>query len=149
MTPLVHRGARRTLAVAAGAAAVAALRTQSLRWGATADERESVLPGDEVLGRAQLISTRAITIQSSSGDVWPWIAQLGQGRGGFYSYDHAENLIGCNIHSADTVMTWQRIAVGDKIRLHPEVSMTVSRVETDRGLVLRGGVPLRCSQPAV
>lgn len=148
MTPPLYRGVRRPLAIAAGAVALAALRTRSLRWGATDDELDQTLPGDDALEGARLVSTRAITIRSDPEQVWPWIAQLGQGRGGFYSYDRAENMIGCNIHSADAVMTqWQDIAVGDAIRLHPSVSLTVSVVEPGRALVLRGAVPVGAVGP--
>ncbi len=143
MIRLIRRSPGRAIAVAAGAVAVASLRMRSLRWGATDHERGEVLPGDEVLDRARLVSTRAITIGSGRWDVWSWIAQLGQGRGGFYSYDFVENLIGCDIHSADTVVAeWQDIAVGDEIRLHPEVALAVSVVEPGRVLVLRGAVPM-------
>lgn len=50
------------------------------------------------MARADLQSTRAVTIHATTDQVWPWIAQLGQGRGGLYSYDRLENLIGCDIH---------------------------------------------------
>ena len=143
MIRLPRPSARRTFGIAAVAVAIAALRKQSLGWGATDDEVRAFLPGDEILNRAQLVSTRAITIASKPDDVWPWIAQLGQGRGGFYSYEVPENLIGCDIHSADVVMPqWQDIAVGDEVRLHPEVALSVSIVEPGRALVLRGGVPM-------
>jgi hypothetical protein len=135
--------ARSTFAVAAAGVGILGLRRQSLRWGATDLEREETLPGDEVLGRANLVSTRAISIRSSAKSVWPWIAQLGQGRGGFYSYDVLENLVGCGIHSADEVEErWQDIQVGDTVRLHPEVPMTAIVVEAAQALVLRGGVPM-------
>ena len=82
-----------------------------LHWGATRAEVDGVLPGDEVLPAADLVSTRAITIDARPEDVWAWVAQLGQGRGGFYSYDCLENLIGCDIHSSDTVRpAWQAVA---------------------------------------
>jgi hypothetical protein len=143
MFHLIRRTPGQTIAVAAAAAAVASLRRRSLRWGATDHELTEILPGDDVLGRAGLISTRAITIRSSPEDVWPWIAQLGQGRAGFYSYDFIENLVGCEIHSAETVMAqWQDIAVGDQVRLHPDVSLVVSVVKPGRALVLRGAVPM-------
>ena len=114
-----------------------------LHWGATRAEVDGVLPGDEVLPAADLVSTRAITIDARPEDVWAWVAQLGQGRGGFYSYDCLENLIGCDIHSSDTVRpAWQAVAVGDVVHLHPEVGLTVVQVETGRNLVLRGAVPV-------
>lgn len=143
MIRLIRRTPGKTIAVAAAGLAVASLRRRSLRWGATDQELTEVLPGDEVLGRAGLISTRAITIRSSPEDVWPWIAQLGQGRGGFYSYDVLENLLGCDMHSAEAVMAqWQHIAVGDEVRLHPDISLIVCVVEPGRALVLRGAVPM-------
>lgn len=148
MNRLCRPTARRTLAVAAGAIALAAARRQSLRWGATDSELEDVMPGDELLASAELVSTRGISIQSPPSRVWPWIAQLGQGRGGFYSYDFLENLMGCDIHSADTVVdAWQDVEVGDEVRLHPQVLMTVSVVDPGRALVLRGAVPMGESAP--
>jgi hypothetical protein len=86
-----------------------------------------------------LCATRAITIQTPAEDVWPWIAQLGQGRGGFYSYDAVENLIGCDIHSADQIVErWQDVEIGDQVNLAPEVGPTVVQVgpkcPTVRGL---------------
>jgi hypothetical protein len=132
--------------VALGTAVVAGLallRNRWLRWGATDEELNLALPGDELMTRADLTSTRAVTIRAAADGVWPWIAQLGQGRGGFYSYDVLENLVGCDIRSADAVVPeWQRIDVGDEVRLHPEVSLTVALVEPGRALVLRGGVPM-------
>jgi hypothetical protein len=75
--------------------------------------------------------------------VWPWIAQLGQGRGGFYSYDVLENLVGCDIHSADRIdPAWQSVHVGDEVRLHPDVALIVARVDQGRAMVLRGAVPM-------
>ena len=128
-------------ALLAGAALVA-LRRLSLAWGASGDEIDATLPGDELLSRVDLSATRAISIRASAREVWPWVAQLGQGRGGFYSYDFVENLIGCDIHSADQIVQqWQDITVGDQINLAPEVGLTVARVDPARALVLHGGLP--------
>lgn len=69
-------------------------------------------------------------------------------RGGFDSYDFLENLVGCDIHSAERVVPkWQSIAVGDAVRLHPEVGMIVAVVEPGRAAVLRGGVPIGRTPP--
>jgi hypothetical protein len=119
-----------------------------MRSGATDAEVEMDLPGDELLGGSDLAGTRAISIGARPGEVWPWIAQLGQGRGGFYSYDFLENLIGCDIHSAeDIVPEWQQVEVGSQLRLHPDIPLTVSIVEPGRALVLRGGVPIGKTAP--
>jgi hypothetical protein len=101
------------------------------------------LPGDELLGAADLTATRAASVRAGADVVWPWIAQLGQGRGGFYSYDFLENLVGCDIHSAERVVPeWQSIDVGDAVHLHPEVGLIAAVVQPGRALVLRGGVPI-------
>jgi hypothetical protein len=73
----------------------------------------------------------------------PGSRSSGRGRGGFYSYDALENLVGCDIHSADRVVAeWQDVKVGDQVRLAPEVGLGVAVVEPGRALVLRGGVPM-------
>ncbi len=136
----MNRWAAGTL-VAAGTGLVA--RRRYLRWGATGEEVRTALPGDQLVAEAHLTATRAITIRTTAMHVWPWLAQLGQGRGGFYSYDRLENLIGCDMHSADHIAPqWQSIVVGDDVRLHPDVGLVVAEVEPGRVLVLRGGVPI-------
>ncbi len=115
---------------------------------ATPAEAASELPGDELLPRADRSATRAVTINASPDEVWPWLAQMGQGRGGLYSYDFLENLIGCDIHSADHVVaSWQHVQPGDPFRLHPQVALDVVVVEPDHALVVRGGVPIGKKPP--
>jgi hypothetical protein len=139
------------IAVAAtGSVAALALigRTALLRWGATHEEIAGAQPGDELISDANVTATRAITIRRSPDVVWPWIAQLGQGRGGFYSYDFLENLVGCDIHSADRVVPeWQQIEVGDEVRLAPAASLKVAILEPDRALVLQGILPIARRPP--
>jgi hypothetical protein len=118
-------------------------RQWQLRWGTADEESEEQLPGDDLIESADITATRAITIRASADQVWPWIAQLGQGRGGFYSYDFLENLVGCDIHSADRVVPeWQDVDVGDEVRFAPAVGLAVASLEQGRSLVLRGGVPI-------
>jgi hypothetical protein len=119
------------------------VRPWLLNWGATREESERPLLGDDLIAVPNLVATRAITIRTSADQVWPWIAQLGQGRGGFYSYDFLENLVGCDIHSADRlVAAWQDVAVGDEVKLFPDGPLGVAALEAGRSLVLRGGVPM-------
>lgn len=123
-------------------------RPRQLRWGATDDEVLGVMPGDDLVPDANLTATRGITIRRRAADVWPWIAQLGQGRGGFYSHDALENLVGCDIHSADRIVPeWQAVRMGDQVRLHPEVGLAVAVVDPGRALVVRGGVPMGHTPP--
>ncbi|MCB0828576.1 MAG: hypothetical protein KDB62_07195 [Solirubrobacterales bacterium] len=96
------------------------------------------MPGDDLVSEPTLVSTRAISIDGPPEAVWPWIAQLGQGRGGFYSYDWIENLIGLDIHSADRVLAeHQRPAPGDRVALAPDGwGLDIELVEHNRLLVL-------------
>jgi len=59
------------------------------RWGATAGEVARPMPGEGILGVHAPSTTRAITIGAPAHQVWPWLAQLGYGRAGWYSYDWA------------------------------------------------------------
>jgi hypothetical protein len=123
-------------------------RQRQLGWGATAQESGAALLGDDLIANSDLCATRAITIRASADQVWPWIAQMGQGRGGFYSYDFLENLIGCDIHSADRIVPeWQNVAVGDEVKLAPELGLAVALVDRGRSLVLRGGIPMGNTAP--
>ena len=138
-----RRCVARSVAVGGVAAAgVVLLRARFLSWGASDEELNIALPGDELVPDADLTATRAVTVNAGAEGVWPWIAQLGQGRGGFYSYDFLENLLGLDIHSADRIVPeWQGIDVGDEVKFHPEGGMTAAVVEPGRALVLRGGMP--------
>jgi hypothetical protein len=134
--------------VIATAAYTLVARPLQLTWGATDRECEEPLPGDDLITIADLTATRVITIHASADEIWPWIAQLGQGRGGFYSYDFLENLVGCEIQSSDRIVPeWQYIGVGDEVRLAPEVGLAVASVEQGRSLVLRGGIPIGSTAP--
>jgi hypothetical protein len=110
----------KTLALAAAATGAAVLYRKRLRepiltWGATAEEAASRLPGDELLEDADGVATRAISIDALPSAVWPWIAQMGPSpRGGAYTYDWIENLLGLDMHSADRVLSeYQHPHVGD------------------------------------
>lgn len=112
------------------------------RLGATREEAAQPLLGDELLERADIQTDRAISVEASPEEVWPWIAQLGQDKGGFYSFSWAENLVGCQIHNADRIVPeWQNPQVGDPFPLHPDMVLRVGRVEPGRALVAtsRGG----------
>jgi hypothetical protein len=114
------------------------LRVPILTWGATADEAEARLPGDDLLEDADGVATRAITIDAPVADVWPWVAQMGPGpRGGAYTYDWIENLLGLNMHSADSVLPeYQHPQVGEGFGLGAN-RMTFQLVEPERVLAMR------------
>lgn len=130
-----------------GAASIAvAIMTPMLggrraRWGATDAEVIRSLPGDDLVPHPKGGYTNAITIRAQAVDIWPWLVQMGQGRGGFYSYELVENLVGCDIHNADRVIPeFQNLAVGDDVRLHPTAPpLQVAHIEAGRAIVLYAG----------
>jgi hypothetical protein len=134
-----------------GAAAIAAsivtsplLRPWYRKWGASDAEVGMSLPGDELVPDPRLESTRAITIQAPASAIWPWLVQMGQGRGGLYSYQRLENLIGCDIHNAGRIIPeHQNLKVGDRVRLTPQdnPSFDVVAIVPDSTLILRGDIP--------
>jgi hypothetical protein len=127
--------------LAAGLAYWLGLRPWHVRWGATNAEVMLPLPGDTIVPRPRNWATRAITIDAPVAAVWPWLVQIGHGRGGLYSYDWLENLAGCDMHSANRIIPeFQYLEVGDVIRLGPEgyPSYPVAAVEPGRALVLAG-----------
>lgn len=150
MTDMSHRLLRTLTTAATIGVGYALLRQQSLRWGARQDEVARTLPGDDRLPHADLVATRAITIHAPAERVWPWLAQLGHGRGGFYTYDVLENLVGLGIHSVDRIVPeWQQIAVGDRVHLAEELGLEVIIADPDAALVLSGGVPISAAEDSM
>jgi hypothetical protein len=134
----LRRLVKRTALTAALIGAGILVRERQLHWGAAPAEVESELPGDDLLPDARLVATRAVSIDATPTEVWPWIAQLGQGRGGFYSYDALENLVGCEITSADRIEAqWQAVESGDEFRLHPDMPLTVAIADPPGALVVQ------------
>jgi hypothetical protein len=129
-------------ATAAGAAYLLAVRPWHMRWGATPEELASTLPGDALCPGAPGQVTHAITIDAPPKDVWPWILQIGQDRGGFYSYAFLENLIGCEMPNVrEIVPEWQHRSVGDTVwfgtprHFGGKAKMIAAIVEPERSLV--------------
>ncbi|HEY0632206.1 MAG TPA: SRPBCC family protein [Thermoleophilaceae bacterium] len=142
--PLNRTGSvRPRLAAFAIAGALAALYNRLLRhtilnWGATDAEAAARLPGDELLEHAESVSTRAIEIDAPAAAVWPWLAQMGPSpRGGAYTYDWIENLLGLNMHSSDRVLPeFQDPKIGDTVGFGSN-QMRLDRVESGRVLSWR------------
>src|SRR5512141_145604 len=63
-------------------------------WGASATEIARALPGDDQLPHPAVTWTNAIDIAAPPAQVWPWVAQIGDTRGGFYSFTFIENRVG-------------------------------------------------------
>ena len=115
------------------------LRRRVLNWGATAEEAAMPIAGDGLLPDAEMVATRAITVHAPPSAVWPWLVQMGVGRGGAYTYDWIEQLFGLDMHSADRVIPeLQSLAVGDVIPMRPnDPGMRVEVLEPGRALSTR------------
>src|SRR5512140_3489265 len=120
-------------------------------WGARPNDTYRPLPGDDLVPDPDIRHTRAITIAAPPEAVWPWLLQLGQGRGGLYSYDWLENLAGCDLHSSDgrrsLVLVARDPSPGGPAHVAPDVPMAVDEswafvLEPDRDgatrLLVRG-----------
>jgi len=107
------------------------------RWGTTPEELERVMPGDGLIVNPTKVDTGAVTVNAPPEDIWPWLVQMGQGRGGLYSYDWLDRLFGfLDRPSATSILPeFQQLAVGDKIYWGRE-ELTVEVLEPDRALVL-------------
>jgi hypothetical protein len=115
-------------------------------WGTSKEECQMRLPGDELVRSPVVQTTEAISIDTPAAFVWPWVLQIGQDRGGLYSFERVENILGLHYRNASTIRDeWQHIAPGDVIRLTPRgwmglragLTLQVARVVGESALVLR------------
>ncbi|MGA7270986.1 MAG: hypothetical protein WB239_07925 [Acidimicrobiia bacterium] len=113
-----------------------------LRWGTQGTEATESLPGDDLVPEPKWSYTLGLDVAARAEALWPWIAQVGQGRGGFYTYQSLENLVGCRITNTTTILTGhQHPVVGDDIYLHPTAPpMRVEIVDPPNALVLVGSI---------
>ncbi len=121
------------------------IRSWSLRWGTIDDEATRGMPGDDLIATPRHVSTRAITVRSRPDEIWPRLAQMGKGRGGLYSIDWLDRLLGVlDAPSAEHVLPqWQDLKPGDVIPVGGSAGWPVLSVDRNRALVLRieeGGV---------
>ncbi len=114
-------------------------RERCLHWGATDEEAAADLPGDDLLAAPDILSTRAITINAPAAAIWPWLLQFGPGRGGAYTYDWIENLLGLDIHSTDRILLeFQHLEVGDAFPLGTKGPVVrVASIDPERSVVFR------------
>jgi hypothetical protein len=100
------------------------------RWGATDDEVRRAMPGDGLLRPDAPSTTRAITIDAPPEEVFPWLLQIGYGRGGWYSYDWIDNDGEPSVDRIDPAL--QRLAVGERIEMLPGMGPVVHEIVPDR-----------------
>lgn len=128
-------------------AALIGLRPWYSSWGTTRSEQQMVLIGDPPLGQSHYRIDHAITINAPVDSVWPWLVQIGQDRGGFYTYDWLERAFGGDIHNANAIVPeWQQRKQGEMIRaVQPDylggifgknLGWRITQIEPGRAMVL-------------
>ncbi len=111
------------------------------RWGATDEEVRRPMPGDELLRAGASSTTRAITVDRAPHDVFPWLLQIGYGRGGWYSYDWIDNDGKPSVDHLDPAL---RSAVGDRIEMMPGLGPVIRAIEPDHVIVSGGDADSWC-----
>jgi hypothetical protein len=121
-------------ALAASAVAyVAFLRPRIRAWGFDAREAQMAFSGDDLVAEPTTQETRGITIDASPAEIWPWLVQMGYGRGGWYSYEPLDS----KQSSAHAILPeFQELNVGDQMPTYPGFSFDVKVVEPEQALVL-------------
>jgi hypothetical protein len=120
---------------AASSLAFVATRQWWRTWGVVPDEATKPLPGDDLVPDAHASDTRGITIDAAPDRVWPWLVQMGFGRGGWYSIDQLD----MRAKSANRIVEeWQTLAVGDVLPTYPGGGFQVKALDPNRSLVLYG-----------
>ena len=137
-----------TTLVAAGASLVVAyvafVRPWHLRWGATDNEATRPLLGDSLIEKPRLQATHAVTVHAPPEAIWPWLVQMGQGRGGFYSYEGIERLLGLRAGNANQIIPdFQELHAADELPVAPDgAGLPVDIVVPHRTLVMHADSPI-------
>ena len=132
---------RTKAAVALAGASYATLQWLGRTYGATTEERHRALPGDELCTDPQAVTTHAITINVPPEAIWPWLVQMGWGRGQWYTARWVDRLLfPDNGPSADRIIPeFQHLAVGDRVldgAPDKNCAFIVEQLEPRRHLVL-------------
>ena len=108
------------------------------RWGATKEEATRAMPGDDEVKRPMSVSTNAVTVRARAVDIWPWLIQMGYRRGGMYSYDRIDRLLGIlDAPSANRIIPeFQHLEVGDVIPMGKPPSWPVRAIEPNKSLLI-------------
>ena len=115
-------------------------RPYQLRWGATEAEIQRPMPGDELDRKPTFLATRAMTINGTPQEIWPWLIQMGYERAGFYGYDIIENL-GSKRGPASAeriVPELQNVKVGDEIPISAAGSWVLYAIQPENYFIWSG-----------
>jgi hypothetical protein len=113
------------------------IRPTQLNWGATEGEIQQAMPGDDLVDSPTFLSTRAITIDGTPQEIWPWLIQMGYGRAGYYGYDLIENIASPRgMQSAEGIIPeLQDFKVGDDLPISAISTFYIQAIEPNRFLV--------------
>lgn len=115
------------------------LHAGRVRWGATDEELQRTWPGDDMVPDPCAGFMQGITIHAPASKVYPWIAQIGQNKAGFYSYEILENIVGCQMHNTyRLVPEWQKLEVGSQLQMHPMGGIPITAVYPEQGYLTGG-----------
>lgn len=119
------------------------IRPWHLRWGATDEELSKPLLGDKLVPDPVLESTRAITVHAPVEEVveevWSWLEQIGEDRGGYYNYEWLKDVSGTAISDVErSHPEWQHRVIGETLRLFPAAELKVAAFEPGRAIILEG-----------
>jgi hypothetical protein len=114
------------------------LASARAHWGVDAATAARPLPGDDLVPDPRWQWTHGIVIDAPPEKVWPWVAQIGADRGGFYSYQWLENVAGCEVSNAEVVHPEWEVRPGMGLSLHPKMPpLTIAGLERGRWFVAR------------
>jgi len=149
-TGVMMHASKRATEIAGLVAVLYAVRRYYRNWGTSKGECQARLPGDELIGDPVIQVTEAVWIDSPPSVTWPWLLRMGQDRGGRYSRQALENVIGLRMHNPDGLdPEWKQLAVGDTLQLKPKgwmglpggLSCNVDAITPERSIVLRATSP--------
>jgi hypothetical protein len=98
------------------------LRDARNHWGIDEATAARVYSGDELVSQPRWGWTHGIEIDAPASEVWPWVAQMGVGQAGFYSYQWLENVVGCGVRNAEVVHPEWEVREGGMLSLHPKAA---------------------------
>lgn len=108
-----------------------------VRVGLTRSEAAVSLPGDLLLPGATVVADRSLLVGAPPERIWPWLTQIGQDRGGFYSWTALENAMGCQVEDVRELRgEWSSRKVGEPVHLAPGMSLRVALSSENDALVL-------------
>ena len=113
------------------------VRPLLIYWGATTEEIYAALPGDEYISSPEINTTKAVLVNAKPAEIWPWIVQMGQGRGGHYSYDWLENLFGFQMNSVLEILPeMQHLKAGDTVNFSAGRKMVADKIAHEKYVLL-------------